>query len=223
MPRSAWRFAPASGGGVRARTRDAIERLRTIELEDLEPRNAGNWPAPARMTATALAFALVLAVAWIAWLAPRSEALSAGARAEGQLADTLRNKTLLAAPLRAEQARRDALRADFSALLATLPTGTEVPGLLEDIARAALVHDLTVERIELGVESPSDLYFELPIEIVLTGTYHRIGAFAGAVAGLSRVVTLHDFEVTRATADTELRMAVVARTYRRRDPAEAAP
>ncbi len=175
------------------------------------------------MTAAALTFALVLAVAWVGWLAPASEALSAGTRAEGQLADTLRNKTVLAAPLAAELARREALQADYSVLLATLPTGTEVPGLLEDIARAALVHDLTVERIELGVESPSDLYFELPIEIVLTGTYHRIGAFAGAVAGLSRVVTLHDFEVTRATADTELRMAVLAKTYRRRYPAEAAP
>jgi len=216
-----WRSAPASDGGVRARARDALERLRTIELEDLEPRKAGNWPAPARMTATALAFALVVGVAWIAWLAPRSEALSAGARAERQLADTRRNKTLLAAALRAEQAHRDALQADFSALLETLPTGTEVPGLLEDITRAALVHELTVERIELGAESPSGLYFELPIEIVLPATYHRIGAFAGAVAGLSRGVTLHDFEITRATPGSDLRMAVLARRYRRRDPVEA--
>lgn len=203
--------------------RRALERLRDIEIEDLEPRNAGNWPAPARMAATALAFALALAVAWVAWLAPRSAALSTGERAEQQHADASRNKALLAAPLGAEQARRDALQADFSALLATLPTGTEVPGLLEDMARAALVHELTVERIELGVELPSELYFELPIEIVLTGRYHRIGAFAGAVAGLSRVVTLHDFEVTRATAGTDLRMAVLAKTYRYRDPAEAAP
>ena len=202
---------------------NALERLRAIELEDLEPRNAGNWPRPVRMTATGLAFVLVLAVAWVAWLAPRSATLAAGARAEQQLADTIRNKALLAAPLGAEQARRDALQDDFSALLATLPTGTEVPGLLEDIARAALVHALTVERIELGDESPAELYFELPIEIVLTGPYHRIGAFAGAVAGLSRVVTLHDFEVRRAAAGGDLRMAVSARTYRRRDPAEAAP
>lgn len=217
------RLAPASASGVRARTRDALERLRTIELEDLEPRNAGSWPAPARMTAMVLAFVFVLAVAWVAWLAPRSAALADGARAERQLADTLRHKTLLAAPLEAEQLRRDALQADFSALLATLPTGTEVPGLLEDIARAALVHELTVGRIELGGESPSELYFELPIEIVLTGSYHRIGAFAGAVAGLSRVVTLHDFEVTRATAGSDLRIAMLARTYRRRDSGEATP
>ncbi|MDE0350398.1 MAG: type 4a pilus biogenesis protein PilO [Gammaproteobacteria bacterium] len=223
MPRVAWRFAPASGGGVYARTRDALERLRTIELEDLEPRNAGNWPAPARMAATALAFAVVLALTWVAWLAPRSDALSAGARAERQMADARRDKGLLAAPLGAEQARRDALQADFSALLATLPTGTEVPGLLEDIARAALVHDLTVERIELGVESPSELYFELPIEIVLTGTYHGIGAFAGAVAGLPRVVTLHDFEVTRPATGRDLRVTMRAKTYRRRDPSEAVP
>ena len=225
MAASSWGLAPASGRGgpAGARIRRALDRLRAIELEDLEPRNAGNWPAPARMAATALAFALVLAVAWVAWLAPRSAALSAGERAEQQLADARRTKALLAAPLGTEQARRDALQADFSAVLATLPTGTEVPGLLEDIARAALVHELTVERIELGVELPAELYFELPIEIVLTGPYHRIGAFAGTVAGLSRVVTLHDFAVTRATAGSDLRLAVLAKTYRYRDPAEVAP
>ena len=201
----------------------ALERLRAIELEDLEPRNAGNWPAPARMTATALAFVLVLAVAWAAWLAPRSAALSAGSLAEQQLAEAQRQKALRAAPLGTERARRDDLQADFSGLLGTLPTGTEVPGLLEDISRAALVHDLAVERIELGAELPSELYIELPIEVVLIGPYHRIGAFAGAVAGLSRVVTLHDFEVTRATAGNDLRMAVLAKTYRYRDPAEVAP
>ena len=213
----------ASGAGARARARAGLERLRAIELEDLEPRNAGNWPAPARMTAAALTFALMLAVAWGAWLGPRSAALSAGARAELQLADARLNKALLAAPLEAEEARRDALQADFSTLLATLPTGTEVPGLLEDIARAALVHELTVERIELGLENPSELYFELPIEIALSGAYHRIGAFAGAVAALSRVVTLHDFEVTRPAAGSDLRMEVVAKTYRYRAPSEATP
>ena len=223
MVKSHWHPRAASGTGIRVRAREALERLRSVELEDLEPRNAGNWPAPARMTATALAFALVLAAAWVAWLGPRSAALSAGARAELQLADARANKALLAAPLAAEQARRDALQADFSALLATLPTGTEVPGLLEDIARAALVHELAVERIELGVEDPSELYFELPIEIALSGTYHRLGAFAGAVAALPRVVTLHGFEVTRPAGGSDLRMEVVAKTYRYRAPAEAAP
>lgn len=223
MAALSWSGPPASGRGARVRMQRGLERLRAIELEDLEPRNAGNWPAPARMTATALAFALVLVVAWVAWLAPRSAAFADGTRAEQQLREAQRHKTLQAAPLGTEEARRDALQAGFSRLLGTLPTGTEVPGLLEDIARAALVHDLTVERIELGVERPSELYLELPIEIVLTGPYHRIGAFAGAVAGLSRVVTLHDFEVTRATAGSDLRMAVLAKTYRYRDPAEVAP
>ena len=197
-----------------------LEALRAIELEDLEPRNAGGWPAPARAVAMGLAFVLVLGCAWALYVAPRSAALAAGARAERELADTHRARAVQAAPLPALQAQRDALQAEFAKLLATLPTGTEVPGLLEDIARAALLNELAVERIELGVESPSELYLELPIEIVLVGAYHRIGAFAAAVAGLSRIVTLHDFEIARSTDGAGLHMTVLARTYRYRDPME---
>ena len=217
-----WRARGTPGG--RARGLGAVfEALRAIELDDLEPRNAGGWPAPARAVAVGLAFALVLGGAWALYVAPRSAALAAGARAERELADTHRDRAVQAAPLPSLQAQRDALQAEFATLLATLPTGTEVPGLLEDIARAALLNELAVERIELGVESPSELYLELPIEIALVGGYHRIGAFAAAVAGLSRIVTLHDFEIARSTDGSALHMTVLARTYRYRDPLEARP
>ena len=210
---------PGRGRGPHA----LLEALRAIELEDLEPRNAGGWPAPARAGAMGLAFALVLGAAWALYVAPRSAALAAGERAERELADTHRDRAVLAAPLPSLQAQRDALQAEFATLLATLPSSTEVPGLLEDIARAALLNELAVERIELGVESPSELYLELPIEIVLVGGYHRIGAFTAAVAGLSRIVTLHDFEIARSTDGAGLHMTVLARTYRYRDATEARP
>ena len=215
------RSSAASLEAGRGGARMALQRLREIELEDLELRDAGGWPRPVRAAAMAGVFACVLGAAWLLVLAPKSAALGAATDAEQQLKDAFRRKALAAAPLTGLRANADALQAEFESALDTLPSGTEVPGLLEDIARAAVANDLAVLRIDLGAEVPAELYVELPIEMVLSGGYRQVGGFANAVARLARLVTLHDFEIVPAApakATTELRFSVTAKTYRRRAP-----
>jgi len=69
-----------------------------------------------------------------------------------------------------------------------------------------------------------DYYAELPISIKVSGGYHDIGAFAGDVANLSRIVTLHNLVVSPAGKDSNgpLTMEATARTYRYLDAAEVA-
>jgi type IV pilus assembly protein PilO len=70
-----------------------------------------------------------------------------------------------------------------------------------------------------------DYYAELPIAIKVTGKYHDVGAFAGDIANLSRIVTLHNLNVVPASKDAaggSLSMEAMARTYRYLDPAEVA-
>jgi type IV pilus assembly protein PilO len=58
---------------------------------------------------------------------------------------------------------------------------------------------------------------ELPIAIVASGSYHDLGAFISGMAGLPRIVTLHDFSImTPAKSDDThaLDMAIIAKTYR---------
>ena len=100
-------------------------------------------------------------------------------------------------------------------LLRQLPSDTEVPGLLEDITRTALDNELTIESIDLAPEKRTEFYVELPIAIVASGSYHDLGAFISGMAGLPRIVTLHDF-VIRAGADPSqpLSMNITAKTYR---------
>jgi len=67
-----------------------------------------------------------------------------------------------------------------------------------------------------------DYYAELPISIKVSGRYHDIGAFAGDIANLSRIVTLHNLNVVSAPRDASgaLAMEATARTYRYLDPTE---
>jgi Tfp pilus assembly protein PilO len=100
------------------------------------------------------------------------------------------------------------------AMLRQLPSDTEVPGLIEDITLAALDNGLTIESIDLQQERKAEFYVELPITIVVSGEYHDIGAFVSAVANLSRIVTLHDFEIKPSPSPANLKMSIVAKTYR---------
>ena len=103
----------------------------------------------------------------------------------------------------------------FGALVAQLPSETEVPGLLEDITDKGELNGLSIERIDLLDEQAQNFYVELPIAIQAVGSYHDIGAFISGMAGLPRIVTLHDFEiVTARDAPSTLEISIQAKTYR---------
>ena len=104
-------------------------------------------------------------------------------------------------------------------LLRQLPSDTEVPGLLEDITRTGLESGLEFEEIKLQPEVVQQFYIELPIQISVVGTYHDLATFVSAVASLPRIVTLHDFDIQAADADSvsKLSMKVLAKTYRYND------
>jgi type IV pilus assembly protein PilO len=107
----------------------------------------------------------------------------------------------------------------FGVLLRQLPSDTEVPGLLEDITRTGLGSGLEFEEIKLLPEVAQPFYIELPIKITVTGAYHDLATFVSGVAGLPRIVTLHDFELAPVNPDdgSKLRMSILARTYRYND------
>jgi type IV pilus assembly protein PilO len=66
---------------------------------------------------------------------------------------------------------------------------------------------------------------ELPINIVVVGNYHQLAVFLSRIAEMSRIVTLHDFEIAPASRDIKgtskaksdaLVMKITAKIYRYR-------
>jgi type IV pilus assembly protein PilO len=78
---------------------------------------------------------------------------------------------------------------------------------------------LVIESVKLQPEKPAEFYIELPINIKVTGGYHEFGAFVSGIAGMPRIVTLHDFSIKRdgEKSGSNLSMDVVAKTYRYKD------
>ena len=87
----------------------------------------------------------------------------------------------------------------FGALVSQLPSDTEVPGLLEDITNKGLLNGLNHRNHRPEQRAVAkEFYVELPISIIASGSYHDLGAFISGMAGLPRIVTLHDFSITGA-------------------------
>ena len=106
----------------------------------------------------------------------------------------------------------------FGALVSQLPSDTEVPGLLEDITNKGLMNGLEINSIKLQAEQAREFYVELPIAITATGSYHDLGAFISGMAGLPRIVTLHDFSITARSGNSNaLNLSITAKTYRYKD------
>jgi type IV pilus assembly protein PilO len=193
---------------------DTLEQLRNLDVADLDVNNIGSWPAAVKAIVLVLLFVLVLVAGYFFYLTDKQQALETAQKQEVALKSEYESKAFQAANLPQYRQQKEEMEASFGSMLRQLPSDTEVPGLIEDITLAALDNGLTIESIDLQPERKAEFYVELPITIVVTGEYHDLGAFVSAVANLSRIVTLHDFNIKPSPTPANLKMSIVAKTYR---------
>ncbi|WP_277587697.1 type 4a pilus biogenesis protein PilO [Pseudomonas chlororaphis] len=195
-------------------------QMHRIDLGELEMSNMGAWPALVKGVVVALVMLLVLALGYNLYLKDLLLQLDQRRADEAVLKQQFASKARLVANLGPYTEQMKAMETAFDLMLRQLPSDTEVPGLLEDISRTGLGSGLEFEEIKLLPEVVQPFYVELPIQIRVTGGYHALATFVSGVAGLPRIVTLHDFEIKPVTPQvgSNLRMNILARTYRYKVP-----
>ncbi|GIX30036.1 MAG: pilus assembly protein PilP [Porticoccaceae bacterium] len=193
---------------------ELYRQLRETELSELTFDNIGVWPPVFRILALLALFALLLLAAWYFHVRDLEASLAQAQGQELRLRKTFEEKAFEAANLEAYRKQMAQIEAAFQALLAQLPSDTEVPGLLEDITDIGLGSSLEIESIALEPERAAEYYAELPIRIVARGGYHDIGAFVSGISSLPRIVTLHDYKIDTVGEGGRLRFEVEAKTYR---------
>jgi type IV pilus assembly protein PilO len=193
---------------------DTLKQIQSVDFSDLDINNIGSWPGVVKGIAMIIVFALVIGIGYYWHVTEKQDALQREQAVEADLRKEYEDKAALAANLNALRIQKQEMEEAFGALLRQLPSDTEVPGLLEDITRTAIDNELRIESIDLEAENRTEFYIELPISIVVEGDYHKLGSFVSGVANLSRIVTLHDFEIAPVRDGTNLRMEITAKTYR---------
>lgn len=197
---------------------DSMRSMREFDISSLDFDNVGSWPLPVKLGIWAILFAVVMAAGYYYHIQELQTQLAQVETKEVELKKDFEKKAFQAANLDAYRQQMVEMEESFGALVSQLPSDTEVPGLLEDITNKGLLNGLEIASIDLQKETAREFYVELPIAISASGSYHDLGAFISGMAGLPRIVTLHDFTINLKGKDANhLSMNIIAKTYRYKD------
>jgi type IV pilus assembly protein PilO len=191
------------------------------QFHGLNGVHPGQWPlAPRILCGIGVAIG-VMVLGYFGYWSSQFEEQDAGAAQEQQLRDQYRLKTAQAINLDALTAQKAQVDQYVVRLEKQLPSKAEMAALLSDINQAGVGRGLQFELFKPGQVVARDYYAELPIDIKVTGSYHDIGAFAGDMANLPRIVTLNNMELV-TNKDGALTLNAVAKTFRYLDQDEVA-
>lgn len=196
---------------------------------DIDFNNIGKWPTQYMIGACVIAFVLVIALGGYLVIKDFWGELEKTETKEAQLKESFEVKQHRATNLDAYKKQMKEMEKRFGTMLKQLPKKTEVADLLVEVSQTGLGNGLEFSLFQPQSEVKQEFYAELPISIIVTGTYHQFSGFASEIAALPRIVTLHDikmlpFKDSKSSSgdNQKLTVSLMAKTYRYMDEDEVA-
>lgn len=116
------------------------------------------------------------------------------------------------------------LNAALKQAVAQLPDTKEIPDLLSGISAVARESGLEIQQFRQKQENYQDFYAEVPVEILVKGTYWQVEQFFKKVADLTRIVNVGDIGIKAPTLiendPVQLQTSCAATTFRFLDEEE---
>ncbi|MBA6294159.1 type 4a pilus biogenesis protein PilO [Colwellia sp. MB3u-70] len=191
------------------------------QFEGLELDNIGQWPKAAKIVLSIFLVVLVLSLGYVLMISDQIKQLERVTAQELTLKQEYQAKYHVAANLEVFEQQMIEAEAMFAKQLKSLPESHETPGLLDDITFVGTTTGLDFVKLNWQPEIEQEIYVELPIDIEVLGSYHEFGEFVSRIAGLPRIVTLHNFDINlHKQASGDLTLKLQAKTYRYREADE---
>lgn len=194
-----------------------------INFSNLTFDNVGQWPKVVKATLIIFLSLIIIGIGYYIFILPNLEEYDRISEKQVELKHTFERNQQLDANLSEYRNQLHEIEERFGNMLKQLPTQNEMPALLEDISKTGIASGLTFKLFAPMPEVIHDFYIELPINIVVVGTYSQLAVFLSRVGAMSRIVTLHDFSIENVTTDNttsnpgdKLEMKIVATIYRYR-------
>ena len=192
------------------------------QFRGLNTSEPGQWPLLPKLASWFLLAAMAVVLGWFLLLSDKNDELEAERKKEPALRKDYRDKLAQAVNLPELRKQKQQVEEYVTQLEKQLPGKAEMDALLTDINQAGIGRNLQFELFRPGSVAVRDYYAELPITIRVVGRYHDIGSFTSDIANLSRIVTLHDLQLSGGGRDGILSLDATARTYRYLDSGEVA-
>ncbi|NTV46135.1 MAG: type 4a pilus biogenesis protein PilO [Chlorobiales bacterium] len=129
------------------------------------------------------------ALVWFLYLPKHQELV--GLRTElTKLQGEITEKTRIANNLPKLQVEYDQLNQELARALTELPNSKEIPSLLTSITSLGKNAGLDFLTFRPKPEVPKDFYADVPVDIIVSGSYFSVANFFAAVANLPRIVNI---------------------------------
>lgn len=192
---------------------DTLDQIKNFDPNDIDFEKIGVWSWPAKVFVLAVIVIVIFSLTYYVKIGDLHEELETQVAKELSLRKTYEAKSFEAANLDAYRAQMDEMDKTFKSLLSRLPSDAQVPGLLDDIGARGRESGLTINATTMEPEKSAEFYIEVPFKINVDGGYHDMGGFVSGIAAMPRIVTLHDYTITRKK-DALLNMQISAKTYK---------
>lgn len=189
------------------------------QFKGLNGRPPGQWPLLPRIMCGIGVVVVVAVLGHTFYWKSQFEEFDTLSAKEQTLRSDYTSKMAQAINLEALKAQKVQVDRYVDRLEKQLPGKAEMAALVSDVNVTGRGRGLQIDLFKPGQVALRDYYAELPIDVKVNGSYHDIGAFAGDLANLSRIVTLNNMKVL--SKDGKLEMEAQVRTFRYLDPEEA--
>lgn len=180
---------------------------------------------PTQQKIIILVLVLVLEVAGLVWFLylPRHRELVQLKGDLVKLQDEVAEKTKIANNLPKIQKEYSDLQAELEKALTELPNSKEIPSLLTGITNLGKNAGLDFLVFRPKPEVTKDFYAEVPVDIIVSGSYYSVANFFAAVANLPRIVNISNVDFAEVKSVNNRMMTKVnclATTFRFLDKKE---
>ena len=193
---------------------DTLEQIKNFDPNNIDFDKMGVWPMPVKVFVIVMLVCIIFALTYYVKISDLSAELDSVKLKEVTLRKNYETKSFEAANLEAYKAQMAEMDKTFKSLLNRLPSDAQVPGLLEDIGARGRESGLTINATTMEKEVAAEFYIEVPFKINVDGGYHDMGGFISGIAAMPRIVTLHDYAITKKKDSGLLNMQISAKTYK---------
>ncbi|MCF6776955.1 type 4a pilus biogenesis protein PilO [Thiotrichales bacterium 19X7-9] len=170
-------------------------------------------PRYARLVIYFIVFILCVGIGYWFFISNLIDKLNLKAQQEVVYKEKITHKLVILAKAQKYTAQIDQLQNQFEIMLKQLPNDNEIPSLIEEMTDNAFSAGLEFHLIKPLEIKERAFYRELPIEVVVEGTYNQIGRFVGSIASMPRLITIKDFTLKRSINSRRLILSLNTITY----------
>jgi type IV pilus assembly protein PilO len=155
----------------------------------------GKLPRSQRLLVYGLTYLVMVVAVFFLLIAPVFDDID-GARTRQATLKTKRDEAKARADNKGEfEAEVEQLTADLKQALKELPDDREIPGLLSEIDALARKSGLEVRKFQPLAETTHEYYADVPVQIIMSGSFHEVAIFFDRVGKMSRIVSVEDIEM----------------------------